>query len=324
MSQPIIEVPALAASPPSAPASASLAPETSASATDAVNRPPLGRRASAWLFTAVPAGRVAAFRTVVYLFVALDPVWFTPWVRSHAAIPGVFYQPVLVGRLLHLPTPTPLLVNCIFWAMIPLAVAAATGRAPRLLGWTVFALYFEWMIIAMSYGKVDHDRFAFLLALAVLPTAGHARHGETRMTERGGWALRVTQLAVIATYFLSSWAKLRFGGVGWLTSATLERALIRRGTPLTDLLTSSRWPLVLAQFGIVAFEMSSPIVFFVRSRLRYWIVAYFYLFHLMVMLTITISFAPHQVAMTSFLPLERIRPIVWLGRLVRRRHPAPL
>jgi hypothetical protein len=46
----------------------------------------------------------------------------------------------------------------------------ATGRAPRLLGWTIFVLYFEWMIIAMSYGKVDHDRFAFLVALAVLPT----------------------------------------------------------------------------------------------------------------------------------------------------------
>ena len=278
----------------------------------------MGRRVSGWMFAAVPTGRVAAFRTVVYLFVALDPLWFTPWVRSHAAIPGVFYQPLLVGRLLHLPTPTPLLVNGIFWALIPLAVAAATGRAPRLLGWIVFALYFEWMIIAMSYGKVDHDRFGLLVALAVLPTAGPARHGGTRMTERGGWALRMTQVAVIATYFLSSWAKLRFGGLGWLTSATLERALIRRGTPLTDLLTSMRWPLLLAQFGIVAFELSSPIVFFVRSRLRYWIVGYFYLFHVMVMLTITISFAPHQVAMTSFLPLEKMRPIVWTRRFLRR------
>jgi hypothetical protein len=284
---------------------------------------PLGRRVSSWMFATVPAGRVAAFRTVVYLFVAVDPLWFTPWVRSHAAIPGVFYQPLLVGRLLHLPTPTAMLVNSIFWTMIPLALAAATGRAPRLLGWAVFALYFEWMIIAMSYGKVDHDRFGLLVALAVLPTAGPARHGEARTTERGGWALRMTQLAVVATYFLSSWAKLRFGGLGWLTSATLERALIRRGTPLTDLLTSTRWPLLLAQFGIVAFELSSPIVFFVRSRLRYWIIGYFYVFHLMVMLTITISFAPHQAAMTSFLPLEKVRPIVWARRLIRRPGLAP-
>ncbi len=286
---------------------------------------PVSRRFSEWLTASVPRGRVAAFRTVIYLFVASDLVWFTPWVRSHAAIPGVFYRPLLVGRVLHLPTPTSLLVNTIFWTLIPLALLAATGRAPRLLGWAVFALYFEWMIIAMSYGKVDHDRFGLLIALAVLPTAGRARHGDDAPTERGGWALRVMQLAVIATYWLSSWAKLRFGGIGWLTSATLERAIIRRGTPLTDVLTSQHWILVAAQFGIVFFELTSPIVFFVGPRIRYWIIAYFYLFHAMVMATITISFAPHQAAMTSFLPLERVRPIVWARRLLTRaaRPAAP-
>jgi hypothetical protein len=280
-------------------------------------------RLAGWMTQAVPKGRVAAFRTVIYLFVALDPVWFTPWVRLHAAIPGAFYQPLFVGRLLHLPTPTPTLVTTIFWLLIPLALLAATGRAPRLLGWAVFALYFEWMIIAMSYGKVDHDRFGLLVALAVLPTAGPARHGDADATERGGWALRITQLSVVATYFFSSWAKLRFGGVGWLTSATLERAIIRRGTALTDLLTSSHWILVAAQFGIVAFELSSPVVFFVNQRWRDRIVAFFYSFHVMVFATITISFAPHLAAMTSFLPLEKLRPLVWAKRLVSHRSAAP-
>jgi Vitamin K-dependent gamma-carboxylase len=138
------------------------------------------------------------------------------------------------------------------------------------------------------------------------------------MTGREGWVLRITQVAVIATYFLSAMAKLRFGSPGWLTSATLEWAIIRRGTPLTDLLTPSHWILVAAHFGIVAFELSSPIVFFVRPRVRCSIIAYFYLFHAMVMATITISFAPHQAAMTSFLPLKKVRPIVWSRRLVAR------
>ena len=60
-----------------------------------------------WLFAPVPLGRIAAFRTLVYLFVAADLVIFTPWVRAHASTPGDLYQPLLVGRLLHLPTPTP-------------------------------------------------------------------------------------------------------------------------------------------------------------------------------------------------------------------------
>jgi hypothetical protein len=274
----------------------------------------------------VPKGRVAAFRTVVYLFVAGDLVLFTPWVRTHADVPGELYQPLFVGRLLHLPTPTPLLVHGIFWALLLLALAAATGRAPRALGWPVFLLYFEWMIIAMSYGKVDHDRFGLLVALAVLPTAGRSRHGDRTPTEAGGWALRVTQLAVVATYFLAAWAKLRFGGLDWVTSSVLARAIIRRGTELADVVASVPGLLVAAQLGIVAFELASPILFVLRERWRYAAIGFFYAFHVVTIATITISFAPHLAAMTSFLPLERLIRPRWRGRRdqsrSRRSKPA--
>ncbi|MDO3701373.1 HTTM domain-containing protein [Micromonospora sp. C28SCA-DRY-2] len=275
-----------------------------------------------WLTEPVPRARVAAFRTLIYLFVAADLALFTPWVRTRVAVPGELYQPLLVGRLLPLPTPTPALVDVIFWALLLFALLAATGRAPRLLGWTVFALYFEWMIVAMSYGKVDHDRFGLLVALAVLPTAGRARHGDPTRTEAGGWALRVTQIAVICTYFLAAWAKLRFGGLDWLTGSVLARAIIRRGTDLADLIASVPYLLIVAQFGIVAFELASPAIFLLRGRWRLYTVGFFYSFHLVTFATITISFAPHLAAMTSFLPLERVRPLVWAGRLVgRRRDP---
>ncbi|MEU7931165.1 HTTM domain-containing protein [Micromonospora echinofusca] len=273
---------------------------------------------SRWLTEAVPRGRVAAFRTLIYLFVAADLVVFTPWVRTRVAVPGELYQPLLVGRLLPLPTPTPAVVAALFWALLLLALLAATGRAPRLLGWAVFALYFEWMIVAMSYGKVDHDRFGLLVALAVLPTAGRARHGDATRTKAGGWALRVTQIAVICTYFLAAWAKLRFGGLDWLTGSVLARAIIRRGTELADLIASVPYLLIVAQFGIVAFELLSPVVFLLRERWRLATVGFFYSFHLVTMATITISFAPHLAAMTAFLPLERVRPVVWARRLFSR------
>jgi hypothetical protein len=272
-----------------------------------------------WLFEPVPRGRVAAFRTLVYLFVVADLTVITPWVRTHAHVPGDLYQPLLAGRLLPLPTPTPPLVHGVFWILIVLSLAAATGRAPRVLGWTVFALYFEWMIIAMSYGKVDHDRFGFLVALAVLPTVGRARHGDATPTEAGGWALRVTQIAVVCTYFLAAFAKLRFGGIDWVTSSVLARAIIRRGTDFADLIAQVPYLLIAAQFGIVAFELLSPLIFTLRGRWRYAGIAYFYSFHLFTYAAITISFAPHLVAMASFLPLEKVRPIEWLRSLRRER-----
>ncbi len=277
---------------------------------------------SRWLTEAVPAGRVAAFRTVVYLFVVADLLYFTPWVRGHAFVPGELYQPLLIGRLLPFPTPSYSLVTTVFWVLVAAGLAAATGRAPRLLGWTVFALYLEWMLIAMSYGKVDHDRFGLLVALAVLPTAGVARHGERRLTEYGGWALRITQVAVVSTYFLSTWAKLRFGGIEWLTGATLTRAVLRRGTVFSDWTVHVPELLVVMQVVIVAFELSSPIVFLLSPRLRLWMVGFFYSFHVMVFATITITFMPHQAAMASFLPLERVRPILWLRRAGRRLRRA--
>jgi hypothetical protein len=262
-----------------------------------------------WLTEAVPRGRIAAFRTLVYLFVVGDLLYFTPWVRTKGGVSGDLYQPLFVGRLLHLPVPSPWLVESIFWVLLVTALAAATGRAPRLLGWTVFALYFEWMVIAMSYGKVDHDRFAFLVALAVLPTAGRARHGDPTTTEKGGWALRVTQIAVVATYFLASWAKIRYGGFGWMTGSVLARAIVRRGTDLGDVIASIPGVLIAAQIGIVAFELLSPLVFVLKGRWRGAAVGFFYSFHLVTIATITISFAPHLVAMASFLPLERLRPL---------------
>jgi len=273
-----------------------------------------------WLFAPVPKGRIAAFRTLVYLFVAADLVIFTPWVRNHASTPGDLYRPLLVGRLLHLPVPTPLLVHSIFWVLLALALAAATGRAPRLLGWTVFALYFEWMIIAMSYGKVDHDRVGLLVALAALPTVGRARHGDPAPTEAGGWALRVTQIAVICTYFLAAWAKLRFGGIDWVTSSVLARAIVRRGTDLADLIAGVPYLLIVSQIGIIAFELTSPVIFFLRPRWQKWAVAFFYSFHVATFATITISFAPHLAALTSFLALEKVRPIEWVRGFAARRR----
>ncbi|WP_312033871.1 HTTM domain-containing protein [Actinoplanes sp. TBRC 11911] len=260
---------------------------------------------SRWFTAPVPLGRVAAFRTLVYLFVVGDLIVFTPWIRGHANTPGDLYQPLRVGRMLHLPVPDAALVHGVFWALLVAALAAATGRLPRLLGVLVFLLYSEWMVIGMSYGKVDHDRFGFLVALAVLPTVGAARHGDQRTSEAAGWALRVTQIAVVCTYFLAALAKLRFGGIDWPTSSVLAQAIIRRGTPLADLIAGVPGLLILAQFGILAFELASPLIFFVPERRRSLVVAFFYSFHLVTFATITISFAPHLVALASFLPLEK-------------------
>lgn len=260
-----------------------------------------------WWFAPVPLARVAVFRTIAYLFIPVDVFLTTAWVRAHADVPTEWYAPLLVGRLLHLPTPTHTLIVVVQWALVLAAVAAATGRAPRLLGAAVFLLYAEWMVIAMSYGKVDHDRIAFLVALAVLPTIGRARFRDRRLSESAGWAMAAVFVTVMLTYFLAAWAKVRFGGWDWPTGSTLTRAVVRRGTPLSDWTLDVPGLLPAAQWAMLILEFAAPLMLLVRSdRARIALALFLIGFHVMTYAGVQIIFLPHCVAILSILPWERL------------------
>lgn len=268
---------------------------------------------TAWLFEPLPRARVAVLRLLVYPFVFVDVLLTTNWVALHRHVPGDLYQPLLVGRVLHLPTPTARFVVALELALLLAAAVAATGRLPRAAGAAVFMLYLQWMVVAMSYGKVDHDRFAFLVALAVLPTVGRARADDDTADDSAGWAIRCVQLAVMFTYFLAAFAKFRFGGLDWVNSATLVRAVARRGTALGDPLLDYPWALQATQWLLVGFELLAPLIL-IRGRVGRAVWAGAVALHAVTFATITIVFLPHVVCLLSFLPLERVPRL----RAVRR------
>lgn len=284
------------------------------------------RRVSSWWFDPLPDARVAVFRLLVYGFIFVDVLFTTAWVQRHADLPPQLYKPLFFGRLLDLPTPGPAFVRTVMVLLLISAAIALTGRWPRLVGGAVFILYLEWMFIAMSYGKVDHDRVAFLVALAVLPTVGAVRmQGEGR-SEAAGWALRMVQVAVVCTYFLAAFAKLRFGGPEWVNGATLMRAVLRRGSFWTDpLLTDNPWILHAGQWFIMAYELASPVML-LRNRLGRGLVKFSFAFHAVTFAAIGIIFLPHLVALLSFLPLERVRGFAARSRPskeLRKAEPEP-
>jgi hypothetical protein len=194
------------------------------------------------------------------------------------------------------------------WGLLVAAAVGATGRLPRLSGTVVAVLYAEWMIIAMSYGKVDHDRFAFLVALAVLPTVGRASHRDVTPDERAGWAVRCIEIAVVATYTLAVLAKHRFGGgiFTWVDSTTFLRAVVRRGTWLADPLIEANGVLHVAQYGLVFIELFVAPLILLRNRLGRIVIVYFLVFHLITYAMLTIVFLPHCVCLVGLLPLERL------------------
>ena len=122
-----------------------------------------------WWFDPIPRGRVAALRTFVYIFVLLDIFLIRPWVSIHGQIPSELYEPLFIARFLPFPAPTPVVMAVLQGALVVATLLALSGRWPRVSGTVVFILYLSWMLTAFSYGKVDHDNVAFLVALAVLP-----------------------------------------------------------------------------------------------------------------------------------------------------------
>ena len=277
-----------------------------------------------WWFRPVPLARVAVFRTIAYLFILVDVFLTTTWVKAHANVPTAWYQPLRIAEVLHLPVPTHAVVVTGQWLLVACALAAATGRAPRVLGTAVFLLYVEWMVIAMSYGKVDHDRVAFLVALAVLPTIGRARLRDRRSSEAAGWAMALVLVAVMLTYFFAAWAKMRYGGWNWATGSTLTWAVVRRGTPLSMWTLGVPWLLPASQWLMLAFEFSSPLMLLVRSdRARTCLVLFLLGFHVMVYAGVAIIFLPHCIAILTILPWERLPDL--RARLRRPAvHPVPV
>lgn len=267
---------------------------------------PVRRGLMGWLFEPLPLHRIAVMRWVAYLFVLVDVFLTTSWVATKAYAPQSLYQPLHIAELLHLPHPTYTYVTVLKWLLVASALLAATGWRPRYTGTAVAVLYLLWMFVGMSYGKVDHDRFAYLTLLVLLPSVGAARWGERRRSEAAGFALQTVFVAVMLTYFLSTIAKIRFGGWDWPTGATLTRAFIRRGTPLVQWVLDYPWMLIAAQHVIIILEGLSPLMLPCRSpRARILLVCGLLLFHLSVFASVTIIFLPHCIAILSILPWER-------------------
>jgi hypothetical protein len=264
------------------------------------------RQFTEWWFRPAPLARVAVLRALIYLYVPLDLFVRTAQVTTHAYGTPELYRPIALLRVLHQPSPTPWLVQTLRAVIFVSALVAATGRLRRGAGWLLAFAYFDWVCLAMSYRKVDHDHLALLVAVFVLPTVAEATWRSERGSESAAWALRCIQVGAVATYFLAAWAKVRFGGLHWATGAIFTAAILGQGTRLARPLLHHPDVLVAAQWGLLAAEVASPLLLFVRQRRQMFGVAVLLVFHLLTWLTIGVNFVALVVCLAAFLPLEAI------------------
>jgi hypothetical protein len=256
-------------------------------------------------FEPVPVERVDVFARIVALTVAFTVFVNDVWARDHEDAPSAFYRPVQLARVLHLPPPTPTTMWLIEAVLAVSVVWMLTRRAPRIAAAVLFSSYGVWLLWAFSWSKVDHDRLTIMVALLVLSLTPRVGPAVERLS---GWALRVVQVVFVLAYPFSAWAKIRFGGWGWMGSATFARAIVRRGSTIGDWLLPHPGLLVLAQWAFICFEVATIVLLFPRAPkpLRWAALVGVVLLHLMTYLMIGISFLPHTICITAFLPLEHL------------------
>ncbi|MGY4771654.1 hypothetical protein ACXC9Q_32525 [Kribbella sp. CWNU-51] len=285
-------------------------PETAAETADRT----IAGRVADWFTPKIALARVAWLRTVFYLFVILDMHAFVRDTRDKGEHPGL-YQPLLLARMLDLPKPSVANTTALYVVLIVACLVGATNYFPRIAGWIVAPAFTWWVLIGMSDGKVDHDHLALVVALWVLPTVkagrrGRASYGDQTRSEAAGWAIKCIQISVIATYFLSSIAKLRGAGwtLAWPNSAILTWAIVRRPHPVGEWLLHHPWMLHVMQWvGIIA-EFLSPVILWLKGRWQLLGALFFLGFHAANTAILLIHFLPTVVCWLAFAPLERVVP----------------
>jgi hypothetical protein len=290
-------------------------------------------RMASWFAPVRPDARIAVLRTVLYLFVILDINAFVRDPMPLSRQPEL-YAPLLIARILHLPAPSLPLTVTLYAVLTAACLVAATNRLPRSLGVVVAAAFTWWTAIGMSYGKVDHDHLALVVALWTLPTAGVVadRWRARTVSAQSGWVLRCIQIAVIATYFLSALTKIRSGGwslTSWPNSAILAWAIVRRPHGLGQFLLPYPGLLRVMQWASFCAELASVVVLWLRGRALLAAAVFWLSFHVFTVTVLYIHFAPTLVCWLAFAPLERLagsgrRFARWWQRTGRRATGEPL
>ena len=273
-----------------------------------------------WSFPEVPLARVAVFRVLIYLFIIWDMFFLTNDVIPHSYLPE-FYKPLWIGRVLPFPDPTVLGAQLLQVALIVACLVAACGWFARTSGWAVAILFLAWMENSQGFSYVSHDHMALMVTTWVLPTVGAAKFFDKTPSQAAGWALRVTQVATVLTYFGSVFSKVFSNGGSlwaWPNSAVFTWAFMRRGSDL--ILWTLNFPLLLkiAQWGLYLIEILSIAVLFLKGKWLYVAISFFFAFHFATYLSLGIHFLPTVVCWFAFFPLERIPP--WLSATWSKPH----
>jgi hypothetical protein len=278
-----------------------------------------------WLFAAAPAERLAMLRILCGLFGVTYAVVRAPAFVAVAAWQPSQFEPVGVLAPLDHPVPYAALTALLGVAIV-LGVAYTAGAWFRLTGPGFAMALLLVTTYHSSWGQLLH--FENLLVLHVV-IVGFARSADalavgprrlrssTRPDPAYGWPVRLAALVTVATYVLAGWAKLRLGGMAWITGDTLRnhvaysaaRLKVLGGwpSPVAGHIVGHAWLFTPLALAAVVLELAAPVAL-IGPRLRNMWVLSAWLMHvtIAVLMFVVFPYPLFLVAFAPLYPLERV------------------
>jgi hypothetical protein len=255
--------------------------------------------------------RLAALRVLVGAFGTVFLVIRTGYLFDVARLPDARFD--AVGPLSFLGSPLPVgSVQVGAFAAIALGVAFTLGWRFRVTGPAYAVVLLLVTTYDNSWQHIAHTENLFTLHTAVLALAPSADAWSLDARRRAaggvppadageayGWPVRLVSVITVCTYVLAGWAKLRNGGVDWVTGDVLRNQIahdnlrkIARGdrySPIGGRLVRHAWlfpPMALASMCV---ELGAPLALLRGAPRRAWVAAA-WLFHLGVLAIMAILF----------------------------------
>ncbi len=279
-----------------------------------------------------PPERLAGLRIAVGVFVVIYLIGRLPVFLALGARPAADFDGVGVLAPLASP-PTGAAVTVIYIAALTTGIAATIGwrYRPSVIAFALALLVLT--TLRSSWGQLLHFENLMVLQVLVLAASPAADawsvdacrsnapqpDGTTTSSIRYGWPIALAGLVTIVTYVITGIAKLRYGGVDWVSGETLQNHIaysaarldLLGGNPpvLAEFAVRQEWILGTFALGAVLIELSAPVVLIGRRSRNAWVIAA-WVMHVGIFLTMAVGFPSplFGVAFAPFFALERVVP----------------